>query len=80
MIDFSKVHVRLFLPQQLQLQKRASLSSFYTFSRMTEVKEIIVVCDPSYKDIFEGFALAISLSLSPFFVWIMLDSTVVFHL
>lgn len=28
--------------------------SFYTFSRMPEVKEIIVVCDPSYQDIFEG--------------------------
>ncbi|KAH7576088.1 hypothetical protein JRO89_XS02G0288300 [Xanthoceras sorbifolium] len=28
--------------------------SFYTFSRMTEVKEIVVVCDPSYKDIFEA--------------------------
>ncbi|RYR31465.1 hypothetical protein Ahy_B01g056256 isoform H [Arachis hypogaea] len=31
-----------------------ALYSFYTFSRMVEVKEIIVVCDPSYKDIFEG--------------------------
>ncbi|XLR52193.1 hypothetical protein HN51_002914 [Arachis hypogaea] len=30
-----------------------ALYSFYTFSRMVEVKEIIVVCDPSYKDIFE---------------------------
>ncbi|KAL5789127.1 hypothetical protein ACOSQ2_004015 [Xanthoceras sorbifolium] len=30
-----------------------ALYSFYTFSRMTEVKEIVVVCDPSYKDIFE---------------------------
>ncbi|PNY17466.1 2-c-methyl-d-erythritol 4-phosphate cytidylyltransferase chloroplastic-like [Trifolium pratense] len=30
-----------------------ALYSFYTFSRMLEVKEIIVVCDPSYKDIFE---------------------------
>lgn len=28
--------------------------SFYTFSRMIEVKEIVVVCDPSYEDIFEG--------------------------
>lgn len=24
------------------------------FSQMREVKEIIVVCDPSYKDIFQG--------------------------
>ncbi|XP_042064666.1 2-C-methyl-D-erythritol 4-phosphate cytidylyltransferase, chloroplastic-like [Salvia splendens] len=30
-----------------------ALYSFYTFSRMPEVKEIIVVCDPSYRDIFE---------------------------
>ncbi|KAK8479366.1 hypothetical protein V6N11_027618 [Hibiscus sabdariffa] len=31
-----------------------ALYSLYTFSRMIEVKEIVVVCDPSYKDIFEG--------------------------
>ncbi|XP_026446675.1 2-C-methyl-D-erythritol 4-phosphate cytidylyltransferase, chloroplastic-like [Papaver somniferum] len=30
-----------------------ALYSFYTFSCMIEVKEIIVVCDPSYKDVFE---------------------------
>ncbi|XP_061357270.1 2-C-methyl-D-erythritol 4-phosphate cytidylyltransferase, chloroplastic [Gastrolobium bilobum] len=30
-----------------------ALYSFYTFSHMVEVKEIIVVCDPSYKDIFQ---------------------------
>ncbi|MQL41683.1 hypothetical protein EI012_27650, partial [Escherichia coli] len=30
-----------------------ALYSFYTFSHMVEVKEIIVVCDPSYKDVFE---------------------------
>ncbi|KAJ1427081.1 Nucleotide-diphospho-sugar transferase [Sesbania bispinosa] len=30
-----------------------ALYSFYIFSHMVEVKEIIVVCDPSYKDIFE---------------------------
>ncbi|GMI73102.1 2-C-METHYL-D-ERYTHRITOL 4-PHOSPHATE CYTIDYLTRANSFERASE [Hibiscus trionum] len=30
-----------------------ALYSLYTFSRMNEVKEIVVVCDPSYKDIFE---------------------------
>ncbi|KAL8527564.1 hypothetical protein ACS0TY_005427 [Phlomoides rotata] len=30
-----------------------SLYSFYTFSKMPEVKEIVVVCDPSYRDIFE---------------------------
>nr|QIM59637.1 2-C-methyl-D-erythritol 4-phosphate cytidylyltransferase [Astragalus mongholicus] len=30
-----------------------ALYSFHTFSAMLEVKEIIVVCDPSYKDIFQ---------------------------
>ncbi|XP_059445777.1 2-C-methyl-D-erythritol 4-phosphate cytidylyltransferase, chloroplastic isoform X1 [Corylus avellana] len=31
-----------------------ALYSLYTFSQLIEVKEIIVVCDPSYKDVFEG--------------------------
>ncbi|KAM6590436.1 hypothetical protein CsatA_013041 [Cannabis sativa] len=30
-----------------------ALYSFYTFSKMIEVTEIVVVCDPSYEDIFE---------------------------
>ncbi|KAI8531969.1 hypothetical protein RHMOL_Rhmol11G0176600 [Rhododendron molle] len=30
-----------------------ALYSFYTFSHMIEVKEIVVVCDPSYMDIFQ---------------------------
>uniref|UniRef100_A0A2N9HIQ8 2-C-methyl-D-erythritol 4-phosphate cytidylyltransferase n=1 Tax=Fagus sylvatica TaxID=28930 RepID=A0A2N9HIQ8_FAGSY len=30
-----------------------ALYSLYTFSQLIEVKEIIVVCDPSYQDIFE---------------------------
>ncbi|XP_021746462.1 2-C-methyl-D-erythritol 4-phosphate cytidylyltransferase, chloroplastic-like [Chenopodium quinoa] len=30
-----------------------ALYSLYTFSQMVEVKEIVVVCDSSYKDIFE---------------------------
>ncbi|MED6208818.1 hypothetical protein PIB30_048736 [Stylosanthes scabra] len=34
-----------------------ALYSFYTFSHMVEVKEIVVVCDPSYKDIFEDAEL-----------------------
>uniref|UniRef100_A0A1D1ZA81 2-C-methyl-D-erythritol 4-phosphate cytidylyltransferase, chloroplastic n=1 Tax=Anthurium amnicola TaxID=1678845 RepID=A0A1D1ZA81_9ARAE len=33
-----------------------ALYSFYTFFRMSEVKEVIVVCDPSYKDVFEDAA------------------------
>ncbi|PON53721.1 2-C-methyl-D-erythritol 4-phosphate cytidylyltransferase [Parasponia andersonii] len=35
------------------LSQPIALYSFYTFSKMIEVKEIVVVCDPSYKDIFE---------------------------
>lgn len=35
------------------LSQPIALYSFYTFSRMAEVKEIIVVCDPSYRDVFE---------------------------
>ncbi|KAL0918923.1 hypothetical protein M5K25_010970 [Dendrobium thyrsiflorum] len=35
------------------LGKPIALYSFYTLSRLSEVKEIIVVCDPSYKDVFE---------------------------
>ncbi|KAF6139619.1 hypothetical protein GIB67_033623 [Kingdonia uniflora] len=31
-----------------------ALYSFYTFAQMIQVKEIIVVCDPSYRDIFQG--------------------------
>jgi hypothetical protein len=38
--------------------------SLYTFSQLIEVKEIIVVCDPSYKDVFEGFRSPLSLSLT----------------
>lgn len=30
-----------------------ALHSFHTFASMEEVKEIVVVCDPSYRDIFE---------------------------
>lgn len=37
--------------------------SFYTFSKMPEVKEIIVVCDPSYRDIFEGLNILSMLPL-----------------
>ncbi|KAJ0800688.1 putative 2-C-methyl-D-erythritol 4-phosphate cytidylyltransferase [Helianthus annuus] len=37
--------------------------SFYTFSRMSEVKEIVVVCDPSYRDIFEDAREKINMNL-----------------
>nr|ABB88837.2 4-diphosphocytidyl-2-C-methyl-D-erythritol synthase [Stevia rebaudiana] len=40
-----------------------ALYSFYTFSRMREVKEIVVVCDPSYQDIFEDARDNISVDL-----------------
>ena len=34
---------------------------FHTFFHLVQVKEIIVVCDPSYKDIFEGFSIPLVL-------------------
>ncbi|KAI3805242.1 hypothetical protein L1987_27439 [Smallanthus sonchifolius] len=40
-----------------------ALYSFYTFSRMPEVKEIVVVCDPSYQDIFEDAREKINVDL-----------------
>ncbi|KAK1300047.1 hypothetical protein QJS10_CPB13g01072 [Acorus calamus] len=40
-----------------------ALYSFFTFSRMSEVKEIIVVCDPSYRDIFEDASKEIHVDL-----------------
>ncbi|KAJ6427820.1 2-C-METHYL-D-ERYTHRITOL 4-PHOSPHATE CYTIDYLYLTRANSFERASE CHLOROPLASTIC [Salix viminalis] len=40
-----------------------ALYSLYTFSEMDEVKEIIVVCDPSYKDIFEDCQEQINVDL-----------------
>nr|AID51430.1 2-C-methyl-D-erythritol 4-phosphate cytidylyltransferase [Astragalus membranaceus] len=43
------------MPKQylLLFDQPIALYSFHTFSAMLEVKEIIVVCDPSYKDIFQ---------------------------
>ncbi|KAL2939478.1 2-C-methyl-D-erythritol 4-phosphate cytidylyltransferase chloroplastic [Bienertia sinuspersici] len=41
-----------------------ALYSLYTFSLMVEVKEIVVVCDPSYKDIFEEIRDKIDVGLS----------------
>ncbi|KAK9076968.1 hypothetical protein SSX86_005303 [Deinandra increscens subsp. villosa] len=40
-----------------------ALYSFYTFSLMPEVKEIVVVCDPSYQDIFEEARAKITVDL-----------------
>ena len=37
---------------------------FHTFFHLVQVKEIIVVCDPSYKDIFEGFSITLVVFLS----------------
>ncbi|PKA56632.1 2-C-methyl-D-erythritol 4-phosphate cytidylyltransferase, chloroplastic [Apostasia shenzhenica] len=34
------------------LGRPIALYSLYTFSKLSEVKEIVVVCDPSYKDVF----------------------------
>ncbi|XP_065849810.1 2-C-methyl-D-erythritol 4-phosphate cytidylyltransferase, chloroplastic-like [Euphorbia lathyris] len=40
-----------------------ALYSLYTFSKMIEVKEIVVVCDPSYQDIFEDAKENINIDL-----------------
>ncbi|KAJ6805646.1 2-C-methyl-D-erythritol 4-phosphate cytidylyltransferase, chloroplastic [Iris pallida] len=40
-----------------------ALYSFFTFSLLREVKEIVVVCDPTYKDIFEDASQEIQVNL-----------------
>ncbi|CAL1353133.1 unnamed protein product [Linum trigynum] len=40
-----------------------ALYSFFTFSQMIEVKELIVVCDPSYRDVFEDATERINIDL-----------------
>ncbi|XP_031490281.1 2-C-methyl-D-erythritol 4-phosphate cytidylyltransferase, chloroplastic isoform X2 [Nymphaea colorata] len=40
-----------------------ALYSFYTFADLPEVKEIIVVCDPSYRDIFEDAIKSIQVEI-----------------
>ncbi|XP_068653050.1 2-C-methyl-D-erythritol 4-phosphate cytidylyltransferase, chloroplastic [Aristolochia californica] len=45
------------------LGKPIALYSFRTFSQMIEVKEIVVVCDPSYKDVFEDTSEEIPVAL-----------------
>ncbi|KAF6147278.1 hypothetical protein GIB67_033940 [Kingdonia uniflora] len=40
-----------------------ALYSFYTFAQMIQVKEIIVVCDPSYRDIFQDVSHKINVDL-----------------
>ncbi|KAF5744427.1 2-C-methyl-D-erythritol 4-phosphate cytidylyltransferase chloroplastic isoform X3 [Tripterygium wilfordii] len=45
------------------LDQPIALYSFFTFSRIAYVKEIVVVCDPSYKDIFEDASGKIEVGL-----------------
>lgn len=40
-----------------------ALYSFYTFAEMSQVKEIVVVCDPSYQDVFEDASEEIKIDL-----------------
>ncbi|KAF2560655.1 hypothetical protein F2Q70_00018182 [Brassica cretica] len=49
--------MKMTIPKQYipLLGQPIALYSFFTFSRMSEVKEIVVVCDPFFRDIFEGF-------------------------
>ncbi|KAL5982802.1 hypothetical protein ACLOJK_016879 [Asimina triloba] len=50
-----------------------ALYSFFTFSRLAQVKEIIVVCDPSYRDIFEDIYFSIT---NPHLLQIFSDASV----
>lgn len=43
--------------------------SFYTFANMAEVSEIVVVCDPSYRDIFEGLWITNRLTIISLLFW-----------
>ncbi|KAK9167831.1 hypothetical protein Scep_003022 [Stephania cephalantha] len=45
------------------LSQPIALYSFYTFARMSQVKEIVVVCHPSYNDIFQGRSDSFFISL-----------------
>lgn len=40
-----------------------ALYSFFAFSELSEVKEIVVVCDPSYRDVFEDASEEIQVDL-----------------
>ncbi|XP_064974572.1 2-C-methyl-D-erythritol 4-phosphate cytidylyltransferase, chloroplastic-like isoform X2 [Musa acuminata AAA Group] len=51
------------MPKQYLPLLGQPIALFYTFSQMTEVKEIIVVCDPSYKDVFEDASEKLNVDL-----------------
>ncbi|KAK9161928.1 hypothetical protein Syun_002830 [Stephania yunnanensis] len=58
------------------LSQPIALYSFYTFARMSQVKEIVVVCDPSYNDIFQGRSFLFSLCFHHLFFIICIQDSV----
>ncbi|RID76126.1 hypothetical protein BRARA_B03115 [Brassica rapa] len=57
--------MKMTIPKQYipLLGQPIALYSFFTFSRMPEVKEIVVVCDPFFRDIFEEYEDSIDVDL-----------------
>ncbi|CAH8355309.1 unnamed protein product [Eruca vesicaria subsp. sativa] len=57
--------MKMTIPKQYipLLGQPIALYSFFTFSRMPEVKEIVVVCDPFFRDIFEEYEESIDVDL-----------------
>ncbi|KAG2301679.1 hypothetical protein Bca4012_059922 [Brassica carinata] len=57
--------MKMTMPKQYipLLGQPIALYSFFTFSRMPEVKEIVVVCDPFFRDIFEEYEESIDVDL-----------------
>ncbi|CAN6848417.1 hypothetical protein Bca4012_052065 [Brassica carinata] len=57
--------MKMTMPKQYipLLGQPIALYSFFTFSRMSEVKEIVVVCDPFFRDIFEEYEESIDVDL-----------------
>jgi 2-C-methyl-D-erythritol 4-phosphate cytidylyltransferase len=57
--------MKMSMPKQYipLLGQPIALYSFFTFSRMPEVKEIVVVCDPFFRDIFEEYEESIDVDL-----------------
>ncbi|WZY78633.1 2-C-methyl-D-erythritol 4-phosphate cytidylyltransferase, chloroplastic-like [Brassica napus] len=57
--------MKMTIPKQYipLLGQPIALYSFFTFSHMPEVKEIVVVCDPFFRDIFEEYEDSIDVDL-----------------
>ncbi|CAN8266754.1 unnamed protein product [Cochlearia groenlandica] len=57
--------MKMSMPKQYipLLGQPIALYSFFTFSRMPQVKEIVVVCDPFFRDIFQEYEESIDVDL-----------------